>query len=151
MRAVAVLMLGALMGTAIPAVAAESAETPAVSSRTTSPPDYSREALLRILAEARQRAEAEQQPFSGIVVYQKHGMRLRWLPLMLPLSLLYGTLGDAGVTVNPMVDPFALTNTVFPSTADNSHDRWREWRFRSMLRRNVEAANRGDNETGRSQ
>jgi hypothetical protein len=139
---------------AIPASAQESEtttaeETSAESESTTEQeatekPDYSRKALLEVFRETPEIIN-QPGPFDSGIIFQRGSVRYRWMPIVAPL--LFGGLGGSpDTTPMPVVDPVALTGMSYPYDAGSYRDRWQEWRVRRMLRRNVAAANRADNE-----
>jgi hypothetical protein len=106
-------------------------------------PDFTREGVLQVFVDDLTMGRSSNGPFDAGFTYTTPSTRFHWVPFMMPFT--FGT-GAERVSLSPYVDPFALTGTSFPYTASSHKDRFGEWRTRRMLRRNVEAANRSDND-----
>jgi len=110
----------------------------------TSSPDYSKEALLEVFRDDdRPRPEAYKHIGPGYVQFRALGsdFRLFFLPIMAPLA---GTFSSTSPT--PMIDPFEVMRTDFPSReaplVDSSKDSsWRERLYARKMRKATLKAN----------
>ena len=112
--------------------------------KATDKPDYSRKALLEVFRETPEIIN-QPGPFDSGIIFERGNVRYRFMPIVAPI-LMGGLGGSADTTPMPIVDPVALTGMSYPYDAGSYRDRWQEWRVRRMLRRNVAAANRADND-----
>ena len=109
-----------------------------------SSPDYSKRALLEVFQEdLRERPEPYRNLGPGYVQFRALGsdFRLFFLPIMAPLA---GTFSSTSPT--PMIDPFEVMQTNFPSRKpplmDSSKDSsWRERLYARRMRRATLKAN----------
>lgn len=107
-------------------------------------PDFSKDALRDFFAEGGVEREPPRSPFDfGFVFFDHPRARVRWMPFVAPLLLNLNS-GSPDIDTSPMVDPFALTGTSFPTTPGQAKDRFRDWRERRALRRFVAKANAAD-------
>jgi hypothetical protein len=106
-------------------------------------PDYSKKAILQMLQEEMDEdGNLPLSPFDVGFRYETRTTKFRWVPFVMPFLVNAG--GD--VSLAPYVDPFVLTGTSFPVTPATARDWLSDWRTRRFLRKNVEAANRRDND-----
>ncbi|HSP13516.1 MAG TPA: hypothetical protein VLV78_02045 [Thermoanaerobaculia bacterium] len=105
-----------------------------------SPPDYSREKLLRLFADEPQREKVEPRVQFGIGYVDFKALNMRWrvnyLPIMLPLY------GSVPWTMNgafgSMPDPFTMTGTEIPYTPRT----WRQVRDMNAELKRIERTER---------
>lgn len=109
-------------------------------------PDYSRRALTQFVYENEDLiVEDDGLSVNGsIIEYRRGSWLVRALPIVAPLML--SNAAGANVSPMPYVDPLVLTGVSMPHSSWSWRDRWEERRIRNFLRRNVEDANRQDNE-----
>lgn len=105
-------------------------------------PDYSSRALLQFVIENRGDDGEDGLYIDDAVGYRRGEWNFKWIPVMAPLLLSQGMGGN--VSAMPVVDPLVLTGTSMPYTAATWNG-WANWRERRFLRKNIEAANRKQN------
>lgn len=109
-------------------------------------PDYSHRGLLEFVQENVDLEAGEEEGFDvdmGIV-YRKGHWLFRYVPIIAPFVVSHAP--DANALLMPTVDPFVLTGNSIPYTNSTFRDRWEERRIRRYLRKNVESANRAQNQ-----
>ena len=109
-------------------------------------PDYSSSAMRQLFVDGGDDRRARKSPFDfGYTLYSNKHIRLRWLPLVMPL-ILSRTSGSLYVQPFPMPDPLVMTKTEIAGTPRQMRDRFRDWRERRTLLKNVSKRNAKDNQ-----
>lgn len=135
------LTLMTLLLLAAPAYAETKTEEKASEKKTTEP-DYSNRALRQFVIENLVDDGEDGLYIDGGVGYRRGDWNFMWLPVMAPFHLSQGLGGN--VSAMPVVDPLVLTGTSMPYTAATWNG-WANWQERRFLRKNIEAANRKQN------